>query len=110
MASWWTAADPEDNSSIVSRVIQAVGLFGDILSLEDTMLSEAQRDEEESVQEAGGEEVMMEEDEEEKLGEEGGEQQIQDWKDENWVLNAIDCHLVSGSISEAAFRIPAEFV
>ncbi|KAG7502734.1 hypothetical protein JOB18_025527 [Solea senegalensis] len=45
MASWWTAVDrldrldslgTEDNS-IMSRMIQAVGLFGDILSLEDTM-------------------------------------------------------------------------
>lgn len=44
MASWWTADDVLDDldldleqNPIVTRVIQAVGLFGDILSLEDTM-------------------------------------------------------------------------
>lgn len=39
MASWWTAAELLDEleDNVVSRVIQAVGLFGDILSLEDTM-------------------------------------------------------------------------
>lgn len=42
MASWWTADDVLDEldleqNPIMTRVIQAVGLFGDILSLEDTM-------------------------------------------------------------------------
>lgn len=41
MASWWTADDVLDldleQNPIMTRVIQAVGLFGDILSLEDTM-------------------------------------------------------------------------
>ncbi|XP_076579125.1 uncharacterized protein LOC143315683 [Chaetodon auriga] len=79
MASWWTAAgasdtlDLEDNS-IVSRVIQAVGLFGDFLSLEDTMepiLSEVKKEEgtegaegEESVEGGDTQEDKQEEDEE----------------------------------------------
>lgn len=42
MASWWMVTEMLDDvdleeNSIVSRVMQAVGLFGDILSLEDTM-------------------------------------------------------------------------
>ncbi|XP_067438739.1 uncharacterized protein [Thunnus thynnus] len=107
MASWWTTADMLDSldleeNSIMSRVIQAVGLFGDILSLEDTMapiLSESKREDgfvkspdntegtpsgeeeeeemEKSVQKADDEaEVMMEETEKEAEG-----QQVQEWKD-----------------------------
>lgn len=99
--------DPEENS-IVSRVIQAVGLFGDILSLEDTMepiLSESKGEdeaentggtasgEEESPQQADDkmveeeemlkDKVMMEEDGEGQVGHKGGGQQVEEWKDKN---------------------------
>ncbi|XP_023285578.1 ermin [Seriola lalandi dorsalis] len=81
MASWWTSADmpdsldPEDNS-IVSRVLQAVGLFGDILSLEDTMepmLSEVRGRKSPDSDEA------MDEDE---TVNEGEDQESEDWREE----------------------------
>lgn len=85
--------DLEENS-IMSRVIQAVGLFGDILSLEDTMEPIwSNEGEEEGPQQADDitaeeeekwrEEVMVEEDKERQVGQEGGGQLVEDWKDES---------------------------
>ncbi|KAL3045477.1 hypothetical protein OYC64_013699 [Pagothenia borchgrevinki] len=79
MASWWTAED-EEESSIVSRVIQAVGLFGDILSLEDTML----RDEETAeVGKEGGSENRL-------AGEEEGEEEEEEGREEEQELENED--------------------